>query len=267
MPNALRHSIARMLPTDVRLLARRFQFRGSNAQCPLCKSSINEFRDFGVRFDIVEKRQIVGALPLANDICPVCYGASRSRLIGLFLDHAAENASSPLRVLHMAPDIGVYYWIRNRPEFDYVACDLEPERYTIVPQVEKADINCLPYEDRSFDLVICSHVLEHIPDDRKAMGEIKRVLKPGAAALLMVPEALVGDETEEDITLSDPRQREERFGQDDHVRLYSRKDFVVRLEASGFDVTGFDGFSDYPEEAKDWRLNPMERLWVARRPA
>ena len=267
MSNALRHSISRVLPTDVRLFVRRFQHRGVNRRCPLCKSSVNEFWDFGVPLDIVEKRQIVGALPLPDDICPVCWGASRARLIALYLDFAAKSAGGILRLLHIAPDIGVYYWVRNRSEFDYVACDLEPERYTIVPHVQKADINCLPYKDGTFDHVICSHVLEHIPDDQKAMSEIKRVLKPGGAALLMVPEALVGDDTDEDVTLSDPRQREERFGQNDHVRLYSRKDFVARLVASGFDVTGFDGFSDRPKKAKEWRLNPLERLWVARRPS
>jgi ubiquinone/menaquinone biosynthesis C-methylase UbiE len=89
--------------------------------------------------------------------------------------------------------------------------------------------------DRSFDAVLCNHVLEHVPDDRKALGEIFRVLKPGGWAILMVPLSSRA-ETDEDPTVVDPKERERRFGQDDHVRLYGQ-DYQARLEAAGFHVT------------------------------
>jgi len=95
------------------------------------------------------------------------------------------------------------------------------------------DITNIPYEDNSFGVILCSHVLEHIPDDRKAMRELYRVLKPGGWAILQVP--IIRDKTFEDFSITKPEDRERVFGQWDHVRAYG-KDYRDRLEKAGFKV-------------------------------
>lgn len=98
------------------------------------------------------------------------------------------------------------------------------------------DIQQMPFPDQTFDVVICNHVMEHVADDSIAMAEVFRILKPHGWALLQVPIALALDRTIEDPTATTESQRIERFGQEDHVRLYARGDYVKRLEAAGFAV-------------------------------
>jgi predicted SAM-dependent methyltransferase len=100
----------------------------------------------------------------------------------------------------------------------------------------KFDLMHAPFRARSFDAVICNHVLEHIPNDSAAMQEIYRILKPGGWALLQVPLSLVLSRTLEDPSVTSPQERERVFGQHDHVRIYSPQDYKSRLEAAGFRV-------------------------------
>jgi ubiquinone/menaquinone biosynthesis C-methylase UbiE len=99
----------------------------------------------------------------------------------------------------------------------------------------RSDLTALPLRDGACDVVICCHVLEHVPDDLRGMREIFRVLKPGGWAILQVPIALGQSETFEDWSITSSSQRERMFGQSDHVRLYGR-DYRNRLEAAGFRV-------------------------------
>ena len=96
------------------------------------------------------------------------------------------------------------------------------------------DIANINYPDKSFDVIICNHVLEHIVDDKKAMHELYRVLKPGGWGTINVP--MSGDKTLEDPTIKDPKDRLRIFGQEDHVRFYG-EDFIDRLKEAGFLVT------------------------------
>ncbi len=244
---------------------RKQQFRGTAGRCDLCQSDVSHFSNSGVDLPIVQKRQIVGALPFANDICPVCYGASRVRLMCHFLETEGAVGQRPLRFLHVAPDIGMYYWLERQKKIDYVPTDLSPERYTIVPNVTKQDLTQLTFADESFDVVVVSHVLEHVPDDHKAMQEVHRILRQDGYALFIGPEAIDGAETVEDPWINDPEEQKRRFAQRDHVRIYSREDFVNRLRQTGFEVSAF-GPDQIPEAIqKSKRLNPAEILWVARR--
>jgi SAM-dependent methyltransferase len=132
--------------------------------------------------------------------------------------------------LFFAPDWGVERWLRRRGRYHVITTDLGS------PGVDlRADITQLPLADGSFDLVLCSHVLEHVPDDARAIAELFRVLRPGGTALVQVPYESAADRTDEDPSITDPRERVRRFGQFDHVRLYGR-DLVERLGAAGFDV-------------------------------
>jgi ubiquinone/menaquinone biosynthesis C-methylase UbiE len=90
------------------------------------------------------------------------------------------------------------------------------------------------YQDNQFDFLICSHVLEHVEDDRKALHELHRILKPGGQGILMVPVILSIEEVDEDPAIVDEGERWKRFGQFDHVRLYSKNGFVERVREGGF---------------------------------
>jgi len=123
----------------------------------------------------------------------------------------------------------------------------------------------VPFKDGAFDLVVCVHVLEHVPDDRKAIREMVRVLKPGGMALLLVPIVLEQLTRENDPAVVTPEQRREAYWQEDHVRLYGG-DFPQRLEEEGFDVT-VDGWIRTLDQAtlERYGLFPLEDVYVARR--
>jgi len=112
----------------------------------------------------------------------------------------------------------------------YLSADINPKNAMV-----KEDITQTSFNDDAFDIIFCSHVLEHIEDDRKAMKELFRILKPGGFAILQVP---IKDtkETFEDFSVTDPKERENLFGQHDHVRLYGR-DYKDRLQKAGFHAT------------------------------
>ena len=100
-------------------------------------------------------------------------------------------------------------------------------------------------EDNLYDTILCNHVLEHVDDDLKAMSEMCRILKPGGLAIMQVPLDPDYELTDEDITITDPVEREKRFRQYDHVRLYGQ-DYPARLKAAGFTVTTFDAEQELP---------------------
>jgi SAM-dependent methyltransferase len=124
--------------------------------------------------------------------------------------------------------------------------------------MQNMDVTDLRFEDGRFDVILCSHVLEHVIDDRKAMRELFRVLRPGGWAIIQSPTRRGGEETTlEDPTIVSPRERERVFGQRDHLRFYSRRDYVERLTAAGFTVT-VDAYTDAMDE------DAMERYGLRR---
>lgn len=262
-----RRKVTELLPQPVRFGMRKVLFHGNARRCPLCESAVRTYLPHGGGFDVLEQRKVIGGMRRENDQCPVCRSADRTRLMMLYLDKIVGAGLRPLRILHVAPDYGLYLWLKKRGNIDYVATDLDLSRYRHMENIQKADLTALPFENASFDVVICSHVLEHIPDDRAAMREIMRVLKPEGVAMLMVPLATDGKSTEEEPTINDAREQERRFGQWDHVRIYGRDDFIARLESCGLDVTPFNGFNEFPDDARKLMLNPSETLVAAQRRA
>lgn len=136
-----------------------------------------------------------------------------------------------LRVLHLAPDSVIARLLRQNDGSRYVGADLHPRRGQV-----KADITSLPFSSESFDLVVCSHVLEHITDDRRAIGELFRVVTKGGHVILQQPVDSSRLVTYEDSRIVTPRARLEAFGQEDHVRVYGQ-DFLGRLREQGFQVS------------------------------
>jgi len=151
----------------------------------------------------------------------------------------------PLRVVHFAPESIFRNLLRRLPHIDYTASDLEPTRRWYV----RADIQDLPFDAGSFDLVLCMHVLEHVPDDHRALRELHRVLRPGGRAILDHPQDLSLPKTLEDPGVLTPQDRERVYGHFDHRRLYGR-DLGDRIRAAGFDVTEVDYASLHPTAAR-----------------
>ena len=259
--------LATQLPQPVRFNLRRAMYLGSARTCPLCGNSVRGFIDHGYGHPVLERRKVVGGMSRSADRCPVCHACDRTRMMMIWLER--EMAAAPgrtWRVLHVAPDFGLYLWLKRQAGVAYVGSDIDAQRYRHIPETVQADLAAAPFADGSFDLVICSHVLEHIPDDRKAMSEILRVLKPGGRALLLVPFAMDGAGTDEEPGLTDRAERVRRFGQWDHIRLYDRQDFLERLNGAGFETGLFQPFEEMPEKAEEMALNPLETLPIARRP-
>jgi SAM-dependent methyltransferase len=185
--------------------------------CPCCGGTFPAFQPHG-------------RIPRPGARCPSCGALERHRLIFLYLLSRTRFFRDDLRVLHFAPEGCFHRWFRRLPNLEYTSADLMSPH-----AMERIDITDIPYPDDTFDTVLCSHVLEHVPDDRAAMAEVRRVLRPGGFAILHVPIDRSREQTFEDDRIVSPEDREKAFGQHDHVRLYGR-DFAERLEAAGFHV-------------------------------
>lgn len=163
----------------------------------------------------------------ANALAPGTLSLERHRLLWLYLQ-TTDFFSKKLEVLHVAPEQCFHKRFKNQGNLKYTTTDLFSPLADI-----KADLCDLPFESNSFDWVLCNHVLEHIPDDKKAMSEILRVLRPGGRAILQIPMDYDREETYEDAAITDPEQRKIHFGQYDHLRVYGL-DYFQRLEEVGF---------------------------------
>ncbi len=170
----------------------------------------------------------------SNVLSPSTLSLERHRLLWLFLKEETDFFTSHKKVLHFAPEQAFYKRFRNQKNLDYITTDLESPLADV-----KADICNLPFEDNEFDVILCNHVLEHIPDDTKAMQELFRVLNPGGMAILQIPQDLKRATTFEDDSIVDKKERARIFGQYDHVRVYGR-DYFDKLRAIGFKVHEVD---------------------------
>ncbi len=171
-----------------------------------------------------------------NVLSPSTLSLERHRLLWLYLKNETDffNNTESKKVLHFAPEQCFYKRFRNQSNIEYTTTDL------LSPLADvKADICNLPFEDNSYDIIFCNHVLEHIPDDTKAMQELYRVLKPKGMAILQIPQELDRETTFEDNTITNKTERAKIFGQYDHVRIYGR-DYFNKLRSIGFIVEEID---------------------------
>ena len=171
-----------------------------------------------------------------NALSPSTLSLERHRLMWLFLRDETDffTSTKKLKTLHIAPEQCFLSIFKKQQNLEYVTSDLESPIADV-----KADICNLPFEDNSFDVIFCNHVLEHIPDDKKAMQELFRVLKKGGFGIFQVPQDLKRDITFEDNSITDKKERAKIFGQYDHVRVYG-KDYFDRLREIGFKVNEID---------------------------
>ncbi|SDW37301.1 Methyltransferase domain-containing protein [Lutibacter oricola] len=177
-----------------------------------------------------------------NVLSPSTLSLERHRLLWLYLKNETDFFASEKKVLHIAPEQCFLKLFKQQKNLDYITADL----YSPIADV-KADICNLPFEDNSFDVVFCNHVLEHIIDDAKAMSELYRVLKPGGFGIFQIPQELERETTYEDFSITSPEKRAKHFGQYDHVRVYGR-DYFNRLRSAGFNVEEVDYSASISEE-------------------
>ena len=195
-----------------------FFYRGNNVECPVCLHHFRKFLPYGRK-------------ARENALCPNCLALERHRLMYLFLKRETNFFSSLLRVLHVAPEICFIHRFEQQANLEYVTADIESPLAKV-----KMDIHKIPFEDYSFDVTFCNHVMEHVEDDGLAMRELYRVLSPGGWGIIQIPLFHpLPEKTFEDPAITSPSEREKAFGQNDHVRLYG-KDYADRLRKAGFEV-------------------------------
>lgn len=194
-------------------------YLGNNVQCTVCNSRFRKFLPYGRN-------------PRPNALCPNCLALERHRLIWLYLQQQTDFFTKSQKVLHVAPEICFIDKFEALPHLEYITADLESPLAKV-----KMDIHNIPFEANSFDIAFCNHVMEHVENDIKAMGELHRVLKPNGWAIIQVPFfEPVPEHTYEDKNITSPSERAKAFGQNDHVRLYGL-DYPERLRSAGFSVT------------------------------
>lgn len=199
--------------------------------------------------------------PRENVLSPSTLSLERHRLLWLYLERETDFFTAPMRLLHFAPEQAFHRRFRRMSNLDYTTTDLNSPLADV-----KADICQLPFKDNSFDVILCNHVLEHIPDHQRALAELFRVMKPGGWGVFQVPQDLNREMTFEDPGITDPQERRRVFGQYDHVRVYGRDYFDI-LRRAGFEVEAVDYTREFtPEQIEKYRLSPGELIPLVRKP-
>ncbi len=229
---------------------------GTRYQCPFCGYQSKDLETVGHNLPVLKEKHVIGGGRRAAG-CYKCHSRDRERLLYAFLIVDLKLPSNKnISILHIAPEPKLSQVLLQQSFREYICGDLFTKGYEYPAHVKNMNVLDLPFEDNHFDLFLCNHVLEHIPEDIKAMKEIFRVLKPGGHALLQVPISKNSPETVEDFTIEDPKKREELFGQFDHCRIYGQ-DYVTRLESVGFKVKRIN----ISEKYKKFGLNPDEDIF------
>jgi len=193
-------------------------YRGKNYTDPIDGKSFRKFLPYGYEN------------PREGVLSPSTLSLERHRLLWLYLKNETDFFTSKIKVLHFAPEQAFYNRFKKLKNIDYITTDLNSPIADI-----KADICNLPFKDSSYDVILCNHVLEHIPNDTKAMQELYRVLKPNGWGIFQIPQDLNRKNTFEDDSITDRKERAKIFGQYDHVRIYGR-DYFDKLRSIGFKV-------------------------------
>lgn len=217
------------------MLLKRILFFGFRHYCPICQSSLRRLYP-------------LGDPQRPNYQCPICYSLGRHRLAWLFFrDDTNLLDDSHKRMLHVAPERSLAERFKKIRGIDYVSADISSPHAMM-----QMDVTAIPWQDNYIDIIYCSHVLEHIPADRTAMREFRRILKENGYAVVQVP--ITADKTLENPSVTDQAGRERLFGQSDHVRRYG-PDFKERLEETGFEVKVYVA-------GKVWNSQTLQKMGI-----
>lgn len=219
-------------------------WRGDNVECPICGGHFERFLPYWNR-DYCR--------------CPRCDSHERHRALWLYLQRRTDLLTAPHELLHLAPEPSIAEHLRDRPNLGYVSADLDSPLAML-----HFDIQDIPFKAATFDAVLCGHVLTEVPDDRLAMREMKRVLKPGGWAIVMAAVEPDRAETYEDPSITDPEARRRAFLEPHNVRVYGT-DFADRLAEADFDVEAIP----FPrvlgdDDIRRYGLLPADQIYVCR---
>ncbi len=220
--------------------------KGNDVKCPVCDHNYKKFLPYG-------------RIARENALCPNCLALERHRLMWLFLKEKTDFFTSNLKVLHIAPEHCFIDRFEALPNLEYITADLESPLAKV-----KMDVHDIPFEDNTFDVVFCNHVMEHVENDLRACSEINRVLKTDGWGIIQSPVYNL-DETLEDKSIIDPAERERVFGQRDHVRKYGN-DYAARLRKSGIEIEENLFVHELSvEDIKKYSLPEKEIIFVCRK--
>ena len=245
------NSVPRPLLIKLSYLARpvlAFSMKGDRYTDPIDGKSFKSFLPYGYEN------------PRENVLSPSTLSLERHRLLWLYLQNETDFFTKNYKVLHFAPEQAFYKRFKNLNHISYTTTDLDSPLADV-----KADICNLPFANNSFDIIFCNHVLEHIPDDTKAMEELFRILKPNGWGIFQIPQDLKRETTFEDNSITDKKERAAIFGQYDHVRIYGR-DYFDKLRTIGFTVNEIDYTAQLPEnDIEKYRLAKGEIIPFVRK--
>lgn len=221
---------------------------GRGKECPICGARRRKFLPYGYYATLRE-----------NALCPSCLSLERHRLLWLYLSRETTLLSDRPTLLHIAPEVCIMRPLRKAYKGlrqSYITADLESPLADM-----HFDVQHIPLNDNSFDVILCNHILEHIPDDRLAMRELHRILKIGGWGILLSPVERDRAMTFEDDSITDPEERTKIFGQYDHRRIYGR-DYATRLEEAGFKVEAIDYIESVTPEQRELYSISNEMIYL-----
>ena len=227
-------------------------YLGRGRKCPICGAERRKFLPYG--YGTVRE----------DALCPTCLSLERHRLLWLYLmDKHRERIKNLPTILHIAPEVCMMKQFKKmyalQPQ-SYITADLESPLADM-----HFDIQHIPLEDGSKDVVIANHIMEHVEDDGKALGELYRILRRGGWGVILSPIDENRDTTFEDDSITDPEERTRIFGQYDHRRIYGR-DYAKRLEQAGFEVYVIDYKNELSKSEQELYALTDEKLYIVRKP-
>ena len=225
-------------------------YKGRGVQCPICGARYRKFLPYGY----VQSR--------ANALCPKCLSLERHRLLWIYLTRETDLLTSFPRTLHIAPEVCLMKHLKAHFATEpgrYFTADLESPLAGL-----HFDVQQIPLMDNSMDVILCNHLLEHVADDRKAMRELYRILRPGGWGVLLSPVELDRATTFEDDSITDPDERTRIFGQYDHRRIYG-VDYVERLREAGFEAADIDYAAQLTADERKLYALPKDHIYLVRK--
>jgi SAM-dependent methyltransferase len=234
--------------------------------CPVCLSDVSQFHRLpDYYYQELDRNEFIFSIFQFETLnqfqytCPNCSASDRDRLYALYFKGATSLFNNGFHFLDIAPSSSLQRFILHEyPSLKYRSADSMMTGVDDKVDISQMDI----FTDETFDFFICSHVLEHVEEDRKAMKELHRILKPEGKGIVMVPILLCLDDDFEDPSITTPEARWKFFGQDDHVRMYSKTGFTSKLSDAGFRVSELDISFFGAELFNSYGIHPRSVLYI-----
>ncbi|MDA1632255.1 glycosyltransferase [Bacillus cereus] len=198
--------------------------------CQFCNQQFEKFSPWPAHYDFPKYKFEMWNKD--TGICPVCDSMDRERLYREYIEMETNLLGENATMLHIAPEEKLRGWLGQYKNITYVCGDIEPND----PLMQEIDVTTIPYENDTFDVILCGHVLQHVQDDEKAMRELYRVLKTNGWGIIQAPIVMNVDSIIENELIVTPKLRRLAFGHEEHVRIYNRSGFIHRLMNVGFKV-------------------------------